>query len=65
VSPFAGYGSTAALTFVLLAAAIKAVIEDKKRHEQDFETNNSSTTVMRFGACSTPYPRCSVRSLAA
>jgi magnesium-transporting ATPase (P-type) len=46
VSPFAGYGSTLALTFVLLAAAIKAIIEDKKRQSEDHKTNNSRATVV-------------------
>lgn len=36
-----------ALSFVLLAAAIKAIIEDKKRQGEDHKTNNSITNVMK------------------
>lgn len=39
-----------ALSFVLLAAAIKAVVEDKKRQGEDHKTNNSMTTVMKRDA---------------
>ena len=46
MSPFAGYGATLALAFVLAAAAIKAIVEDRKRHVEDHKTNNSATTVM-------------------
>lgn len=46
VSPFAGYGSTAALAFVLLAAAIKAIVEDRKRQAEDHKLNTSLTYVI-------------------
>ena len=52
VSPYGGFGSTAALVFVLLVAGIKAVYEDFKRHNEDKETNNSVTHVMQpDGGC--------------
>lgn len=41
VSPFGGFGSTAAIVFVLLVAAIKALWEDSKRHKEDRRTNAS------------------------
>ena len=41
VSPFSGYGATAALLFVLIVAAIKAIWEDKKRHQEDKRMNTS------------------------
>ena len=41
VSPFGGWGSTLALLFVLVVAAIKAVWEDFKRHQEDHNTNGS------------------------
>lgn len=41
VSPFSPFGPTIALLFVLLVAAVKAIIEDKKRHKEDRLTNNS------------------------
>ena len=41
VSPFSPFGPTIALLFVLLVAAVKAAIEDKKRHREDRLTNNS------------------------
>ncbi|KAL3132559.1 hypothetical protein ABBQ32_009098 [Trebouxia sp. C0010 RCD-2024] len=47
VSPFSGFGSTAALAFVLIVAAIKAVFEDKKRHQEDHRTNNSIAHVVQ------------------
>lgn len=50
MSPFAGYGATLALTFVLLAAAVKAIVEDKKRQAEDHKTNNSLTNVMKKDA---------------
>ena len=46
VSPFAGYGSTAALAFVLLAAAVKAIVEDRKRQAEDHKLNTSITYVV-------------------
>ncbi len=41
VSPFGGWGSTLALLFVLVVAAIKAMWEDLKRHQEDHNTNGS------------------------
>ena len=41
MSPFGGWGSTLALLFVLVVAAIKAVWEDFKRHQEDRNTNGS------------------------
>lgn len=41
VSPFGGWGSTLALLFVLIVAAIKAFLEDLKRHQEDHATNAS------------------------
>ena len=41
VSPFGGTGSTLALAFVLAVAAVKALVEDAKRHAQDRATNAS------------------------
>lgn len=46
ISPFSGVGSTFALVFVLLVAAIKAVVEDSKRHEEDRTLNNSVAHVV-------------------
>lgn len=42
VSPFGGFGSTAALVFVCLVAAVKALWEDSKRHIEDRKTNAST-----------------------
>ena len=47
MSPFSPYGPTIALVFVLLVAAIKAIIEDKKRHQEDRITNNSTAHVVQ------------------
>ena len=47
VSPFSPYGPTIALVFVLLVAAGKAIIEDKKRHKEDRITNNSTAHVVQ------------------
>jgi len=41
VSPFGGWGSSLALGFVVVVAAIKAVWEDSKRHQEDGRTNAS------------------------
>lgn len=46
ISPFSGVGSTLALVFVLLVAAIKALVEDRKRHEEDRTLNNSVAHVV-------------------
>lgn len=43
VSPFGGVGSTAALLFVLVVAAVKAIWEDVKRHQEDKRMNTSIT----------------------
>jgi hypothetical protein len=51
VSPFGGWGSTLALLFVLVVAAIKAMWEDLKRHQEDRATNASvAHRVMPDGA---------------
>ena len=47
MSPFSPYGPTIALVFVLLVAAGKAIIEDKKRHREDRITNNSTAHVVQ------------------
>ena len=46
VSPFGGWGSTLALLFVLIVAAIKAMFEDIKRHQEDRSTNGSTAHVV-------------------
>lgn len=46
MSPFGGFGSTAALAFVLIVAAVKAIFEDKKRHQEDHRTNKSTAHVV-------------------
>lgn len=40
------YGPTIAICFVLLVAAVKAIVEDKKRHDEDSKTNNSRAHVV-------------------
>ena len=47
VSPFGGFGSTAAIVFVLLVAAVKALWEDAKRHQEDRRTNASHAHVLQ------------------
>ena len=47
MSPYGGFGSTAALIFVLLVSGIKAVFEDVKRHREDTETNKSDAHVLQ------------------
>lgn len=42
LDPFCRYGPTIALVFVLAVAAIKAIVEDKKRHDEDWKTNNTT-----------------------
>lgn len=42
MSPFGGWGSTLAILFVLIVAAIKALLEDLKRHQEDRSTNAST-----------------------
>ena len=56
VSPFSPYGPTIALVFVLLVAAGKAIIEDKKRHKEDRITNNSTAHVVQKDGTSLPLP---------
>ena len=46
VSPFKPYGPLIALIFVVGVAAIKAIIEDRKRHQEDAFLNNSTAHVM-------------------
>jgi phospholipid-transporting ATPase len=46
VSPFDPWGATLALAFVLLVSAIKALVEDAKRHRDDWATNARATRVM-------------------
>lgn len=41
------YGPTIAICFVLLVAAVKAIVEDKKRHDEDNKTNNSQAHVVQ------------------
>ena len=41
VSPFAPWGSTLSLAFILLVAAFKALAEDRKRAAEDRRTNSS------------------------
>lgn len=36
------YGPTIALVFVLAVAAVKAIVEDKKRHDEDYKTNSTT-----------------------
>eukprot|EP00884_Botryococcus_braunii_P012316 jgi/Botrbrau1/21085/Bobra.0144s0083.1 len=47
VSPFSPYGPTIALVFVLGVAAIKAIVEDRKRHVEDRKINNSIAHVIQ------------------
>ena len=52
VSPFGGWGSTLALLFVLVVAAVKAIFEDIKRHQEDRSTNASTAHVVEAdGTC--------------
>ena len=46
ISPFSGVGATAALLFVVLVSAVKAGLEDYKRHVEDNITNNTPTTIV-------------------
>lgn len=56
VSPFGGFGSTAALAFVLIVAAVKAIFEDKKRHQEDHRTNKSTAHVVHADGQNPTYP---------
>ncbi len=52
VSPFGGVGSTMALLFVLVVGALKALWEDRKRHQEDARTNASIAHWLRDdGGC--------------
>lgn len=55
VSPFGGFGSTAALAFVLIVAAVKAIFEDKKRHQEDHRTNKSTAHVVMANGTASQY----------
>ena len=46
VSPFAPFGPTLALSFVLSVAAAKAIAEDRKRAAEDRRVNNSTARVV-------------------
>lgn len=46
ISPLGGTGATAALLFVLGVSGIKAVAEDRKRHQEDRRTNVAVAHVM-------------------
>ncbi|QDZ20134.1 phospholipid-translocating P-type ATPase [Chloropicon primus] len=47
ISPYKPWGPTAGLAFVLLVAAVKEIIEDRKRHQADLRTNTSLTHVIQ------------------
>jgi hypothetical protein len=46
ISPFSPVGPIMALTFVVLVAAIKAIIEDIRRHKEDKRMNNNAAFVV-------------------
>ncbi|CAD7701700.1 unnamed protein product [Ostreobium quekettii] len=46
ISPWSPLGATAALAFVLAVSAVKAGVEDYKRHAEDKVTNNTPTAVV-------------------
>jgi hypothetical protein len=47
VSPYSnGIGATLALAFVLIVAAVKAIVEDRKRHLEDHKTNMSKAIIL-------------------
>ena len=46
MSPFKPYGPLIALIFVVGVAALKAIIEDRKRHQEDAHLNNSVAHVL-------------------
>ena len=46
MSPYKPYGPLIALIFVVGVAAVKAIIEDRKRHQEDAHLNNSTAHVM-------------------
>ena len=54
VSPFAPYGPTLSLLFVLAVAAIKAIVEDRKRHQEDSRTNSSTAHVLHADGARLP-----------
>lgn len=47
ISPYKPWGPTIALLFVLTVAAIKEIIEDRKRHQADLMTNTSITHILQ------------------
>jgi magnesium-transporting ATPase (P-type) len=47
ISPVAPIGSIAALTFVIGVSAIRAAVEDVRRHRDDFKVNNSPAVVLK------------------
>jgi len=47
ISPYKPWGPTAGLAFVLLVAAVKEIVEDRKRHQADLRTNTSLTHVLQ------------------
>jgi magnesium-transporting ATPase (P-type) len=61
VSPYSGVGSTAALLFVLAVAAIKAIWEDVKRHQEDQRMNTSVTHRLNADGSVTDIPWTDVR----
>ena len=58
VSPFAPYGPTLSLLFVLAVAAIKAIVEDRKRHQEDSRTNSSTAHVLHADGARLPTRCC-------
>ena len=64
VSPFGGWGSTLALLFVLIVAAIKAMFEDVKRHQEDRSTNASTAHVVNADGVRPHVPAWRLRLLA-
>ena len=63
VSPLGGWGSTLALAFVLIVAAIKAVWEDGKRHQEDGRTNSSVAHRYMPDGIPTPNKACPSQSI--
>ena len=58
VSPFKPYGPLIALIFVVGVAAIKAIIEDRKRHQEDAHLNNSVAHIMEPDGALPLVPAC-------
>jgi hypothetical protein len=61
ISPYSGLGATAALLFVLAVAAVKAIWEDVKRHQEDQRTNTSVTRRLRADGSAEEIPWTEVR----